>query len=134
MWDSVVTSGPPGLGCSGALWGAVMLLGDGTGGAAVGAHACFAWGCVGGNGKCGDSMDSMGAVGTSGAPDHGVHWSSMGPGGPLDGGRGGEEWGTHACFAWISEGGRGSGMGLSADLRTSQFGVQWGSVGCCEVI
>ena len=44
-----------------------------------------AWGvrqCVG------TVWGSMGAVGTSGAPDHGVHWSSMGPGGLWMGGRG----------------------------------------------
>ena len=30
--------------------------------------------------------------------------------------------------------GRGSGVGLSCDVGTPQFGVQWGSMGCCEVI
>ena len=54
---------------------------------------------------------SMGAVGTLGAPDHGVHWSSMGPGGPLDGGQWGEVWGIHACLAWVLRGGQGEWCG-----------------------
>ena len=52
----------------------------------------------------------------------------------FEGGRGGEVWGTHACFAWSSVGGRGSGVELSDDVGTPRFGVQWGSVGRCEVI
>ena len=100
-----------------------------------GAHACFAWVCVGGNGKCGDSLGTAwGLQGHLEPLTMGCIGALWGQGGLWMGGRGVKCGEPTRVLRGDCGGGRGSGVGLSGDVGTPRFGVQWGSMGCGEVI